>query len=226
MTGCHSTCWDAHAPSDTGDRKLTNQFTKSGYPLGIMVNALGERFADEGEDMRNYTYAKMGKAINDQPDGIAWQIWDSKTISLLREEEYGDDVVRKLVAQDLDSLVLQLASDGLRDPMGLKKTIHQFNLAVVENRKHTDKGVFDPSKKDGLSTESPSFSLIPPKSNWALTISDPPFLAVKVACGITFTFYGLKIDPQTAAVIGKDGNRIVGLYCAGEMVGHYAISYL
>ena len=35
-SGCHSTAWDAGAPKDEGDPVLTNQFTKSGYPLGIM----------------------------------------------------------------------------------------------------------------------------------------------------------------------------------------------
>jgi hypothetical protein len=41
--GCHSTAWDANAPDDAGSRELTNQFTKSGYPLGIMVNIAGQR---------------------------------------------------------------------------------------------------------------------------------------------------------------------------------------
>ena len=31
----------------------------------------------------------------------------------------------------------------------------------------------------------------PPKSNWALPISEPPFTAFPVTCGITFTFGGL-----------------------------------
>ena len=76
-------------PSDTGDRALSNQFTKSGYPLGIMVNSDGQRFVDEGYDFRNYTYAKFGKEILKQPGGFAFQVWDSQTVKWLREEEYG-----------------------------------------------------------------------------------------------------------------------------------------
>ena len=56
---CHSVAWDAGA-SDEGDRELTNQLTRGGYPLGIVVNAEGRRFLDEGADFRNYTYAKYG----------------------------------------------------------------------------------------------------------------------------------------------------------------------
>jgi len=68
--GCHSTCWDANTSTDIGDRVLSNQFTKSGYPLGIMVNADGERFVDEEEDFRNYTYAKFGREILKQKGGM------------------------------------------------------------------------------------------------------------------------------------------------------------
>jgi len=75
-------------------------------------------------------------------------------------------------------------------------------------------------RKDGLSTVIPSSSLSPPKSNWALPLTKSPFLAVKVACGITFTFGGLGIDPDTAGVLSElTGRPIRGLYCAGELVG-------
>ncbi|KAF8635870.1 hypothetical protein AX15_000059 [Amanita polypyramis BW_CC] len=62
--GCHSTAWDANAAPDTGKRDLTNQFTKSGYPLGIMINSNGERFVDEGEDYRNYTLSLEGRYLD------------------------------------------------------------------------------------------------------------------------------------------------------------------
>jgi succinate dehydrogenase/fumarate reductase flavoprotein subunit len=213
--GCHSTCWDAHAPDDAGDRNLTNQFTKSGYPLGIMVNSQGKRFVDEGEDYRNYTYAKFGRLINEQPEGVAWQIWDSKVMPLLRVEEYADDVVRRLQASSLEELIGILAKDGVQDPEQLKKTIVDFNNGVSSHRAKSHGLKFDPAVKDNLSTEG----ITPPKTNWAQTLDKPPYLAVKVACGITFTFYGLKIDPKTAAVVDKEQRPIPGLFCAGEMVG-------
>jgi tricarballylate dehydrogenase len=58
-----------------------------------------------------------------------------------------------------------------------------------------------------------------PKSNWALKIDEPPFEAYQVTCGITFTFGGLRIVPETAQVMDLDLRTIPGLYAAGEMVG-------
>lgn len=66
-SGCHCVAWDANAPPDTGNREVSNEYTKSGYPLGIMVNRSGERFVDEGADMRNYTYAMIGREVLKQP---------------------------------------------------------------------------------------------------------------------------------------------------------------
>ena len=51
-----------------------------------MVNATGERFVDEGADFRNYTYAKYGRAVLEQPGQFAWQIFDQKVMHLLRDE--------------------------------------------------------------------------------------------------------------------------------------------
>ncbi len=39
-----------------------------------------------------------------------------------------------------------------------------------------------------------------------------------MTCGVTFTFGGLRID-ESGSVIDTDGERIRGLYAAGELVG-------
>jgi len=98
------------------------------------------------------------------------------------------------------------------------KTVQDYNAAVRAHRDANPSLQWDPAVKDGLSTQSSSVSL--PKSNWALPLTSPPYLAVTVACGITFTFGGLKIDPGTAAVMSELTNSpIPGLFCAGELVG-------
>ncbi|MBE3046395.1 FAD-dependent oxidoreductase, partial [Candidatus Bathyarchaeota archaeon] len=79
-SGCHATAWDANAPAHAGDRLISNEFTKSGYPLGLMLNSKGERFVDEGVDLRNYTYALFGRAILAQPGHVAFQVWDAKML--------------------------------------------------------------------------------------------------------------------------------------------------
>ena len=61
--------------------------------------------------------------------------------------------------------------------------------------------------------------IAPPKSNWALPLSEPPYLGYAVTCGITFTFGGLRIDPKTAQVLDTEDRPMPGLHAAGELVG-------
>ena len=219
--GCHAVAWDADAPSDRGDRSITNEFTKSGYPLGIMVNVRGQRFVDEGVDLRNFTYAKFGRAILEQAHGEVFQIWDAKTLRLLRDEEYRPERTHRITASSLESLAEQMALKGLEDPEAFLATVKDFNDAVTVAELNGDRKekVFNPAIKDGLGT----LGLALPKSNWALRIDEAPVVAVKVGSGITFTFGGLKIDPESAAVVTKRDNGqeeiIPNLFCAGEMVG-------
>lgn len=218
--GCHSVAWDADSPADGGDREKTNEFTKSGYPLGLMLQAEGKRFVDEGVDLRNYTYARFGRAILEQPDGIAWQIWDRAGQEWLRQEEYRDGIVRKTWADSIGQLARKLEGEGLRDAAAFVETIEEYNAAVAAHRAEHPEAKLNPAVRDGLSTQSSSKRLVLAKSNWATPMVEPPFMAVKVTTGITFTFGGLAIVPETAAVLREDGGgEIPGLYCAGEMVG-------
>ena len=61
-SGCHAVGWEMNAP-EFGDLAVGDQFQKHSYPFGIMVNATGKRFVDEGADFRNYTYARYGRVI-------------------------------------------------------------------------------------------------------------------------------------------------------------------
>jgi len=84
-SGCHAVGWDNNAP-EFGDLDVGDLFQKHSYQFGIMVNATGRRFVDEGADIRNYTYAKYGRVILSQPDQFAWQVFDKKVLHLLRDE--------------------------------------------------------------------------------------------------------------------------------------------
>lgn len=201
-SGCHAVGWDRNAP-DFGDLSVGDSFQKHSYPFGIMVNARGERFVDEGADFRNYTYAKYGRAILEQPGQFAWQVFDAKVTDLLRDE-YRIPQVTRVRANTLEELAERL--DGV-DPTGFVKTVHEFNGAVREEVP------FDPNVKDGRRADLPI-----PKSNWANPIDTPPFEAYQVTCGITFTFGGLRID-TSAQVLDTDGNPIPGLFACGELVG-------
>mgnify|MGYP001940361709 CR=1 FL=1 len=219
-SGCHSTCWDANAPANSGDRAISNEFTKSGYPLGLMINTNGVRFVDEGVDMRNYTYAKFGRAIHEQPEGVAFQIYDQRAIPWLRDEEYRDERVHKIWSATIDDLARKLSQDaGLKAPEHFIETVKEYNEAVYASQRENPKRKWDPAVKDGLSTQSSTKKIALAKSNWALPLDQGPFMAVKVCCGITFTFGGLAVNPETAAVITSSDKEVAGLFCAGEMLG-------
>jgi len=202
-SGCHAVAWERNAP-EFGDLAVGDQFQKHSYPWGIYLNAEGKRFVDEGADFRNYTYAKYGRVVLQQPGQFAWQIFDGKVKHLLRDE-YKIRQVTKRVASTLPELVSVL--DDVNAEAALKE-IQNYNAAV-----RTDIP-FNPNVKDGRRTEG----LAVPKSNWANTIDTPPFEAYAVTCGITFTFGGLKVNPG-AQVMNSDGQPIRGLYAAGELVG-------
>ncbi|KAJ4155298.1 hypothetical protein LMH87_000552 [Akanthomyces muscarius] len=215
--GCHSVAWDAtNADPSQGDRLASNEYTKSGYPLGLMLNIHGKRFVDEGEDLRNYNYAKFGRAILQQPGHAAFQIWDARTSGWLRDEEYRAERAERLEANTLEELATLCATCGLTDKTAFLATIREYNDAVYARPADAAATAWDPAVKDGLSTGR---HLALPKSNWALAIDEPPFLAVKVTCGITFTFGGLRVDPETAQLVNGRGTLIPGVYCVGEMLG-------
>ena len=93
------------------------------------------------------------------------------------------------------------------DPLGLARTVEEFNASVQP-------GDFNPTVLDGKHTDGVN----PPKSHWALALDTPPYAGYAVTCGITFTFGGLRIDGQTR-VLDTEDVPIPGLYAAGELVG-------
>ena len=202
-SGCHAVGWDYNAP-EFGDLAVGDNFQKHSYPFSIMVNAHGRRFVDEGADFRNYTYAKYGRVILNQPGQMAWQIFDQQTVHLQRDE-YRIRQVTKVQADTLEALADKL--EGV-DKQAFLAEVATYNAAVK-----TDVP-FNPNVKDGRGTEG----LEVPKSNWAVRIEQGPFEAYQVTCGITFTFGGLRIDDR-GQVVDLDLEPIPGLYAAGELVG-------
>ena len=202
-SGCHAVGWDRNAP-EFGDLAVGDQFQKHSYQFGIMVNAEGKRFVDEGADFRNYTYAKYGHEILKQPGQFCWQVFDAKVSHLLRDE-YRIRQITKATADTIEELAEKL--DDV-DADGFLAEVEAFNAAV-----NTDVP-FDPNVKDGRSADG----LAVPRANWANTIDTPPFEAYATTCGITFTFGGLKITTE-GHVVDSDGLPIPGLYAAGELVG-------
>jgi len=198
---CHAVAWDIGAPP-FGDRTVLDNFQKHSYPIGIVVNLRGERFLDEGADYRNHTYARYGREIMKQPQRAAVQIFDAKTIGMVRDE-YRIRQVTKAEAGTIAELAQKLEIDV----EGLTRTVEAFNRACQP-------GEFNPAVLDGKCTRG----ITPPKSNWALPIDTPPYTGFVVTCGITFTFGGLRIN-ASGEVLDLVDRPIPGLYAAGELVG-------
>lgn len=208
-SGCHAVFYDLNAPAQ-GDINLLNM-QKNYFHLGVVVNADGRRFIDEGEDFRNYTYSGMGEKVLRQPGGVAWQIFDQHSEHLL-PDEYRVRQATRIEADSLEALAARL--EGI-NAAALLQTLTDYNTAV-----RTDIP-FNPAVRDGRCTQGLSL----PKSNWANPLSKPPFVAYAVTCGITFTFGGLQVDSQ-ARVQDEQGQPIEGLYAAGELVGNlYYVKY-
>jgi tricarballylate dehydrogenase len=203
-SGSHAVQWDYNAP-EFGDLSVGDNFQKHSYPWGILVNATGRRFVDEGADFRNYTYAKYGSVVLGQPNNFAWQVFDGKIVPMLRDE-YRIKRVSKVSANTLEELAGKL--EGV-DAKAFVEEIKTYNAAVRQDIK------FNPNIKDGRCTTGLPIN----KSNWANTIEEPPFEAYQVGCGVSFTFGGVRIDPDSGQVIDGDMNPIPGLYAAGELVG-------
>ena len=206
--GCHATPMDLHM-KDYGNLEIPHlerkNYRKICYFLGVMVNAMGERFVDEGKNFRNYTYAQFGRAVLEQPGHFAWQIFDSKVDKLLYGEYRFEDA-QFVEAATLDELIEKL--DGVDDKDAVRKTLANFNNAVDDTTQ------FDPTIKDGKGT----IGLPLPKSNWAQKIDEGPFKAYPVTGGITFTYGGVEVD-DNGNVVGESGEPIDGLFACGEMVG-------
>ncbi|MGI8927546.1 MAG: FAD-dependent tricarballylate dehydrogenase TcuA [Tepidiformaceae bacterium] len=194
----HSAVLDARSPRiECGVTALYN------YQMGIFVDQEGRRFLDEGEDFRDHTYVRFSKHIVEQAGGEAWCLFDQQAYQREEFARAWRPVGPPLQADTLKDLAGQMGipAENLLD------TIGAFNAAIQP-------GDYDLDRLDGKRTAGIS----PPKTNWALPLDHPPYLAIPVTGGITFTFGGLKCDAR-ARVIDTRGQVMAGLYAAGETMG-------
>lgn len=176
------------------------------YPYGVLVNRRGERFLDEAPGTADATYDAITRTIADQPDGIAYALFDDGVEEIPRWRASIRSDVPAIEAPTLEGLIAALDL-----PMeATLATIAAYNAACP-----TD-GQFDPTRLDGLATGG----LAPAKTNWARPLAKPPFRAYPVISANCFTFGGLKVNAD-AQVLDGDGKPMPGLYAAGETVGLY-----
>jgi tricarballylate dehydrogenase len=190
---CHAIAVDARAPRFDGG--IVTRLDC--LPFGIVVNALGQRFYDEGEDMWPKRYAIWGKLIARQPGQIAYSIVDAKSANA-----FMPSVFPPITAASIPELAARLTL-----PAGaLEATIDAFNCAVRP-------GTLNLSALDDCRTEG----LSPDKTHWAQRLDTPPYWAYPLRPGITFTYLGLKVDERTR-VLMSDGQPAANVYAAGEVM--------
>ncbi|KQR99501.1 hypothetical protein ASG12_01355 [Williamsia sp. Leaf354] len=179
------------------------------YPYGIVVDSFGRRFLDEGADTPDNTFEEVAYRIWRDAHQSAYLIADSRIHDI-------PGIARTVLSDRPPYTATTLAELAARidvDATELGWTVSQFNSACVP-------GEFDPLTCDGVHTQG----LLPPKSNWARPLTEPPFVAWPLACVITFTFGGLATD-ATGRVLDADGSALPGLYAIGECAGIYYNTY-
>jgi tricarballylate dehydrogenase len=207
--GCHATPIDFDAPQ-YGDFELTDKSNRLSYPFSVMVNINGERFVNEGEDIKFNTYAKTGRAILNQPMRIGFQVFDQQNLDYL-EPRYstGTPTTADTFEELADKLIERFAPLQLNKENFLK-TLYEYNDAVVGGEE------FIPDIKDGNTTQGLALE----KTNWARKLEKPPYVCYAATCGLTFTFGGVKTNLE-AEIIDINGKRIEGMYGAGEVQGGF-----
>src|SRR5436190_9683592 len=165
--------------------------------LGIVVNRHAQRFYDEGEDFWPKRYAIWGRLVAQQPDQIAYSIFDSTVVT---------SFMPTLFPPIAGATLAELAGKLGLDPAALEKTVTDFNAAVQP-------GTFDHTILDDCRTEG----ITPPKTHWARRIETPPYLAYPVRPGITFTYLGTRVNKQSRMVM-KDGKPSANMFAAGEIM--------
>ena len=190
---CHAIAVDARAPKFDGG--IVTRLDC--IPLGIVVNRLGERFADEGEDLWPKRYASWGTLVAQQPGQIAYCVVDAKTVNL-----FMPSVFPPFIANTIPELAVQLGLPADR----VSNTVARFNDAVRP-------GTFNLDTLDDCATRG----LTPEKSHWAQRLDTPPYWGYPLRPGITFTYLGLRVD-ETMRVMRTDGTPMQNVYAAGEIM--------
>jgi succinate dehydrogenase/fumarate reductase flavoprotein subunit len=170
----------------------------------ILVNRQGERFTDEslGDE-------SSCQAVACQPEALAFILYDDVVYRTFAVRPAGGGArasdtfyesqalgAPAAVADTVEGLVTALEELGVYGP-GVAATLQEFNTAVAVGR---------------------TANLRIPRRAKANPLVTPPFYALGLTPGITFTLGGLQIN-QDAQVLDRSQRPIPGLYAAGADAG-------
>lgn len=183
-------------------------------PDTIWVNKNGRRFIDEGYILQFFAY---GNAIAQQPEGIAYTLFDSSVRQIMEEQglffQFAPHwlpfeaftplpgLERELSKMANDDFMMsdsweEIAAWIGAEPSVLRNTIDEYNIAC-------DRGYDDLFCKD---------------RRYLLPLREAPYYAIKGNVRICDTMGGIKIN-ENMEVLNKMGKKIPGLYAAGVTAG-------
>ncbi len=177
---------DARSPPDDGG--IVTRIR--GIPEGIAVDREGQRREDEGGNTASTRYALWGRRLADWPGQIGYLILDARGFRAAPPALYPP-----MSAPTPRQLALRLGID----PQAFSRTLDAYNAAVQP----TETG-------DDWQTQG----LIPPKTHRAYPLLEPPFHAYPMRPGMTFTYQGLAVGPDTRVRLAG-GGALENLFAAG-----------
>lgn len=179
-------------------------YTQYHSEQGVLVNLRGERFTDES--LGDETNAQ---AVTRQPEALAFLIYDDTVYGTYAVRPAGGGArasdtfyesqalgAPAAVASSLEELADAMQAHDLHGP-SLLATLREYNQAVQDQR---------------------AAGLVIPRHSNPNPVSKPPFYALGVTPGITFTLGGLQTNTD-GQVLDRAGYPIPGLYAAGADAG-------
>lgn len=169
------------------------------YAGGIIVNRDGKRFVDESRP-----YRKIGNACLEQPDAVAFQLFDQTVMDTSIDEP----ITRNFKAafehgswiKSAPTAGAAAAAFGI-DPATVEETVARYNRAV----------------DTGSGDEFARTSLIYGKGQ-LVRLAKPPFYICACTTAIVATYAGLAAN-RRMQLLDVFGQVVPGVYVAGEVVG-------
>lgn len=170
------------------------------YKGAIAVNDEGHRFVDE-----SINYKAIGDAALAQHGRTTWQVFDAPVLAKSSDEVPIYDFAGRVSAGMLvQADTIAELEEKLRLPVGeLQKTVADYNERI-----HS--GQPDPLGRRHLSGEVGDLH----------PIEAPPFYAHPSGTVVLATYCGLTVDTELG-VLDVFGDRIPGLFAAGEIIGGF-----
>lgn len=170
------------------------------YNGGIILNKQGKRIVNE-----SISYKLLGDAVLAQEDGVGYQFFDEKVHQVLvnKDPAFAEQLEKRPGVLFKADTIKEVASLAGIDPEATELEVKKYN-------EYTEKGV---------DTEFGREYLIG-KIGKPFKLETPPYYIFPSTAVILATYCGLKVTPQTE-VLDVFGEKIPGLYAAGEMTGGF-----